>query len=33
VNEQKVTASGVALSLGDQIQLGTSVSELVRAPS
>jgi type VI secretion system protein ImpK len=33
VNEQKVTASGLALSVGDHVQLGTSVSELVRAPS
>jgi hypothetical protein len=32
VNRHEVTASGVALSLGDHIQLGTSVFELVRGP-
>jgi len=33
VNEQEVTTSGFALSLGDHVQLGTSVSELVQALS
>jgi hypothetical protein len=32
VNRQEVTATGVALSLGDHIQLGTSVFELARGP-
>jgi von Willebrand factor type A domain/Inner membrane component of T3SS, cytoplasmic domain len=32
VNRQEVTATGVALSLGDHIQLGTSVFELVKGP-